>query len=131
MVFNDAMRALLQQPVIVRMSVIDSKGYPHTVPVWFGLDGDDIMVITYRKTRKNEYLAKNPKGNISIGGDPADSPGYLIKGMFTLEEDPDQRWLREVTLHYEPKEIAEEHIAEWSKGDMVVLRMKVETVVKT
>jgi hypothetical protein len=80
------------------MSVIDPNGYPHTVPVWFGMDGDDIMVITFRKTRKNDYLLKNPKGNISIGGDPADSPGYMIKGNFTLEEDPDQRWLREVTL---------------------------------
>ncbi len=131
MVLNDTVRALLQQPVIVRMSVIDPNGYPHTVPVWFGMDGDDIMVITFRKTRKNDYLLKNPKGNISIGGDPADSPGYLIKGNFTLEEDPDQRWLREVTLHYEPKDIAEQHIAEWAKNDMVVLRMKVERVTKT
>ena len=131
MVFNETLRAMLQEPVIVRMSVIDPNGYPHTVPVWFGLDGDDIMVITFRKTRKNDFLKVNPKGNISIGGDPAEKPGYLIKGTFTLEEDPGYRWLREVTLHYEPKDIAEQHIDEWGRNDMVVLRMKVEKVVKT
>jgi general stress protein 26 len=131
MIYNETLQAMLQEPVIVRMTVIDPNGYPHTVPVWFGVDGEDLMVISFRKTRKNDYLQKNPKGNISIGGDPAEKPGYLIKGQFFLEEDADQRWLKEVTYHYEPKAIADEHIAEWGKNDMIVLRFKPEKVTKT
>ncbi len=131
MIFSETLKALLQQPVIVRMSVIDPNGYPHTVPVWFGVDGEDLMVISYRKTRKNGYLQTNPKGCISIGGDPAEKPGFMIKGQFFLEEDPDQRWLKEVTYHYEPKEIADQHIIEWAQNDMIVLRFKPEKVIKT
>ena len=89
------------------------------------------MVISFRKTRKNDYLQQNPKGNISIGGDPADAPGFLIKGQFFLEEDADQRWLKEVTYHYEPKERADEFVVEWAKNDMIVLRFKPEKVIKT
>lgn len=131
MLYNETLKALLQQPVIVRMSVIDPNGYPHTVPVWFGIDDEDLMVISFRKTRKNNYLQANPKGNISIGGDPADSPGFMIKGQFFLEEDAGQRWLKEVTYHYEPKALADEHIVEWAKNDMIVLRFKPEKVIKT
>ena len=131
MMYNETLLGLLQKPVIVRMTVIDPNGYPHTVPVWFGVDGEDLMVISFRKTRKNDYLQQNPKGNISIGGDPADAPGFLIKGQFFLEEDADQRWLKEVTYHYEPKERADEFVVEWAKNDMIVLRFKPEKVIKT
>ena len=39
---DDTIRAFLQKQLIARMSTIGADGYPHTVPVWFMLDGDDI-----------------------------------------------------------------------------------------
>jgi hypothetical protein len=130
MILSDPVRALLQHPVTVRMAVIDSRGFPHVVPIWFGMEGDDLMVISYRATRKNEFLKVNPKGAIQIGGDPSGTPGYLLKGEFTFEEDVEHRWLREITRHYETPELAEEHLAQWEKDDMVVLRFHIQKVTK-
>src|SRR5512134_4030190 len=98
--FSEAIREFLQKPLIARMSVIDGDGYPHTVPVWFKLDGDDLVVISVRDTRKVDYALANPKGALSIGGGPTDGGGYLIKGEWCVEPDPDFRWMKALTRYY-------------------------------
>ena len=124
------MREFLQKPLIARMSTIDPDGYPHTVPVWFALDGDDIVIISARDTRKVGHLLANPKGAVAIGGDPADSAGYLIKGKFVIEVDPDDAWVRQLTYRYEAPEQAEKDIAAWAELDIIVLRLKPKVVLK-
>src|ERR1700694_2332030 len=127
---TDSLREFLKKPLIARMSTIDSNGYPHTVPVWFMLDGDDLVVISERKTRKTQHILANPKGAIEIGGDPADGAGYLFKGKYVVEEDPDDFWLKKITNYYEQGEQAEKDIATWEKLDMVLLRLTPEKVIK-
>ncbi len=127
---SDEVRAFLQKPLLARMSTIDRDGYPHTVPVWFGLDGDDVMVIATRDTRKVGHIALNPKGALVVGGDFGDGAGYLLKGEFTVEEDPGLRWMKALTYHYEDEEQAAADVAAWSDLDMIVIRLRVRKVIK-
>lgn len=127
---SDEVRAFLQKPLLARMSTIDRDGYPHTVPVWFGLDGDDVMVIATRDTRKVGHIALNPKGALVVGGDSGDGAGYLLKGEFTVEEDPGLRWMKALTYHYEDEEQAAADVAAWSDLDMIVIRLRVRKVIK-
>ncbi|MCZ7611766.1 MAG: pyridoxamine 5'-phosphate oxidase family protein [Ignavibacterium sp.] len=55
--YDDAARTLLDKPLIARLSVVDPDGYPHTVPVWFMRDGDDLVFISVRSTRKVSYVS--------------------------------------------------------------------------
>jgi hypothetical protein len=127
---DDTAREFLQKPLIARMSVIDPEGYPHTVPVWFKLDGDDFVVISVHETRKVGYVAANPKGAITVGGDSDDGAGYLIKGDFSIEPDPDDEWVKKLTYHYEAPGKAAEDVAAWADLDIVVLRLKPRRVIK-
>jgi general stress protein 26 len=128
--FTEAARALLQKPLIARMSTIDPNGYPHTVPVWFMLDGDEIAIISVRQTAKIGHIQANPKGAVEIGGDSGDGGGYLIKGEFTLEEDPGDVWMRKLIDRYESGEQAEKDFAEWEPLDIIVIRLKPTAVFK-
>ena len=128
--FTDTIREFLQKPLIARMSTLDSEGYPHTVPVWFALDGDDLVIISVRQTRKVSHILANPKGALTIGGDPGNGAGYLIKGDFSIEPDPDATWTRKLTYRYEAPEQAEKDIAAWADLDMIVLRLKPKVVLK-
>jgi predicted pyridoxine 5'-phosphate oxidase superfamily flavin-nucleotide-binding protein len=123
-------REFLQKPLIARMSTIDPDGYPHTVPVWFALDRDDIVIISVRSTQKVGHILANPKGAVTIGGHPADGAGYLIKGEFLIETDPDDAWVRKMTYRYEAPEQAEKDIADWAELDIIVLRLKPKAVLK-
>ncbi len=58
----------------------------------------------------------------------ATGEGYLLKGDFSIEEDPDRAWLKKITYHYEQGEEAERDIAAWSKLDMIVIRLMPRTV---
>jgi glycine/D-amino acid oxidase-like deaminating enzyme len=127
---DDAARAFLQKPLIARVSVIDLNGYPHTVPVWFLLDGDDIVIISWVDTCKVGYIRVNPKGAVTIGGDTDDGAGYLIKGDFVIEPDPDDTWVKKLTYRYEPPDKAAQDVASWADLDIVVLRLKPNKVIK-
>ncbi len=128
--FDDVAREFLQKALIARLSVIDPEGYPHTVPVWFMLDGDDIIFISTRDTRKVAYIQRNSKAAVTIGGDSDDGGGYLIKGEIGVEEDPDLAWMRKVTYHYEEPEKAAQDCADWADLDMIILRLRPRRVIK-
>jgi len=129
-VFTDEVRAFLEKPLLARMSTIDAAGYPHTVPVWFKLDGDEVVIIATRDTRKVAHIARNPKGALSIGGDTGDGGGYLLKGDFSVEEDPGFAWMAALTYHYEDDDQAAKDVAAWRELDMIVIRLAVRKVIK-
>lgn len=128
--FDDKAREFLRKPILARLSTIDPNGYPHTVPVWFMLDGTDIVFISARDTRKVQYVAVNPKGAVSIGGDSNDGGGYLIKGDLSVEPDPNDAWVKKFCYHYEEKAKAEMDIADWAEIDIVLLRLRPKRVTK-
>ena len=130
MLLPDAARSVLQKPLVVRMAVTDPDGYPHVVPVWFGLDGDDIMIFGFYDTRKIDYIKADPKGSIQIGGD-AGNDGYLLKGDYVLESDPEHQWAKTITYAYEAsRENADKLLAEWTAKELFLLRFVVNKVIK-
>ncbi len=135
MKFKPEVRAVLDCPLIARLSVIDQNGYPHTVPLWFDVDGGDIVMISDRNTRKVDFLGANSKASICIGGGDATAgeigPGYLLKGECTTEEDPGYKWLRRITLRYRTPDVAEKEIEQWrAQLDIMLIRLTVKKVTK-
>jgi nitroimidazol reductase NimA-like FMN-containing flavoprotein (pyridoxamine 5'-phosphate oxidase superfamily) len=129
-ILTSPIRDFLQKPLLARMSTVGADGYPHTVPVWFMLDGDDLVVISVRKTAKLGHIKANPKGALQIGGDSNDGGGYLLKGEFSIEEDPNDVWMNKLIYRYESGEQAAKDSKEWAELDIIVVRMKVNTVLK-
>jgi hypothetical protein len=129
--FNDELRAFLSKPHIARMSTIDPQGFPHTVPVWYAMDGDEFVITVPRNTKKWGHIQANPKGCISIGGAPDDGGGWLFKGEFVIADDETMPWLEQMTYHYEPAEQAAKDLALWATWDIGIVRMKPEKVIKT
>src|SRR5688572_7758199 len=129
--FDEQARAFLQKPLTARFATNDPSGYPHVVPVWFKLEGDEIVMVSERVTRKMRNLQANPKASLSIGGDPGDDAGYLIRvEVNSISDDVNHALTNRLTYHYESKEEADKHVVEWIDLDQVALRLKVISVVK-
>lgn len=128
--FSDELQAFLKKPHIARMSTIDPNGYPHTVAVWYAIDGDELLITIPRDTKKFGHIQTNPKGSISIGGAPDDGGGWLFKGPFIISDEDAWPWLEQMTYHYVTAEEAVKNLAEWKSLDMVLIRMKPEKTIK-
>lgn len=127
---SEQVRSVLAQPKIVRLTTIKPDGYPHTVPVWFLLDGDDIIIFTGIGSQKVKNVLENRRGNITFGGDPIGSPCYTIEGDIEVEPDPEHKLTAKITYHYERPEKAEEYLSAWKNDPHVILRLKPRRVIK-
>ena len=131
---DETHRTFLQQRLIARITTIDDDGYPHTVPIWYILDGDDIVIATGPETRKVRNIRTNPKGAVTIGGDPVGdheryAVGYLFQGEWSLEGEPESEWIRRIALRYwQDPARAERETAGW--GPQQALRFRIRNVVQ-
>jgi PPOX class probable F420-dependent enzyme len=126
---DDDLRAFLQQRHIARVTTIGPDGYPHTVPVWYMLDGDDIVIATGHQTQKVQNIRANPKGAVVIGGDPLDEnityqPCYLFQGDFSIEGEPGFDWITQIAYRYrDDHEQADRDIQTWGPHQLVRLKI--------
>lgn len=127
---TDSLRTFLATPRIARLATLDSDGYPHVVPIWFGVEGDDIVFMSDRETTKVRNALANPHGAATIGGGMGDDAGYLIRGELVVYEDVGHVVTNALAYRYETKARAEELIAEWANDDVVVIRLKPMKITK-
>jgi PPOX class probable F420-dependent enzyme len=126
----DPIRTFLDQPLLAYLSTIDSAGFPHTVPVWFGVDGDDLIFPTMADRVRLKHIAANPNGAVTIGGDLSEGAGYLLKG--TLRIDADDQALRHALIrrYITDDQQAKEFIAMVDQAPYVLVRLTPAKVIK-
>ena len=118
----DAIRDFLAQPLLAYLSTIDAAGYPHPVPVWFGVDGDDLIFPTAAARARLKHIRANPKGAVAIGGNPSEGEGYLIKGDLRIADD-DRALRHGIIRRYMSGQQADEFIAMVDQMPYVLVRL--------
>ena len=126
--FDDVARRFFEKKFIARLSTIGSDGYPHSVPIWYMIDGDDLVFISDRTARKTRNALANPKGAAVVGGDSDDEAGYMIRGDLLVEDDVDQAITWRIIDRYEDKTSSDKLKEAWRDDDIVVLRLKAKSV---
>ena len=118
----DPIRPFLDQPLLAYLSTIDATGYPHTVPVWFGVDGDELVFPTRADRARLKHIGANSKGAVAVGGNPSEGEGYLIKGDLRIADD-DRTLRHRVIRRYMSGEQAEDFIATVDQAPYVLVRL--------
>jgi len=56
----------------------------------------------------------------------------LLKGLFSVEEDPGFVWLKRMFIHHceGDQDCVDRHLAEFMQKDMIILRFRVEKVIR-
>lgn len=127
---DEHIRAFLDQRLIARITTIAPNGYPHTVPIWYMLDGDDLLIATGPQSQKIKHIRANPKGAVAIGGEPqgdhrAFHTGYLFQGDFSIEGEPGFEGIRKIARRYRDDwEQADQDIADWGPHQMIRFKIK-------
>jgi PPOX class probable F420-dependent enzyme len=65
-----------------------ADGRPHVAPVWFVLDGDDLVFTTAATSVKGRTLARDPRVCLAVDEPVPPFSFVMVEGVATITEDP-------------------------------------------
>ena len=65
-------------------------GQPHVMPVWFVLDGEELVFTTWGDSVKGRNLRRDPRAAVVVDDQVAPYGFVHIRGRVTLSDDPDE-----------------------------------------
>ncbi|MEU8803550.1 PPOX class F420-dependent oxidoreductase [Spirillospora sp. NPDC048819] len=114
-----------------KAGVIRKDGAPHVTPIWFVLDGDDVVFNTSRNTVKGRALARDPRVSICVDDQTPPYSYVLMQAEASLIEDLEEmrRWATAIGGRYMGEERAEEFGARNAVPTEYLVRARITKVV--
>jgi PPOX class probable F420-dependent enzyme len=106
-------------------------GSAHVAPIWFTLDGDDVIFMTGSDTVKGRTLARDPRAALSVD-EPAPPYAFVtIAGRCELSDDLDElyRWALQISHRYMGADQAEAFARRNAVQGELLVRLRPERVV--
>jgi PPOX class probable F420-dependent enzyme len=87
----DETRAFLEAGTrTAKVATVRRDGRPHVVPVWFVLDGDDLVFTTGGRSLKGTALARDPRLSLCVDDERPLYSYVSINGRASLSTDLDE-----------------------------------------
>jgi PPOX class probable F420-dependent enzyme len=89
---DDEVRAFLDASKTIILTSIGPGGYPHPMPMWFGLDPDgSVRMTTFRASQKVKNLKRDPRVSLlaESGVEYAELMGVVLYGRAQVIDDLD------------------------------------------
>lgn len=80
------------------VSTVRADGRPHAAPVWFTLDGDDILFTTGADTVKGRNLRRTGRAAFVVDEPTPPFDFVLVEGAVEITDDPDELLLWSLRL---------------------------------
>lgn len=114
-----------------KLATTRADGRPHIAPIWFLVDGDDLVFNTGANTVKGRTLARDGRVAFCVDDDRPPFSFVLVEGRATLSEDLPQvkEWATRIAARY----VGEDQAAAYGErngvpGELLV-RVRIEKVV--
>ncbi|EPH44263.1 PPOX class F420-dependent oxidoreductase [Streptomyces aurantiacus] len=93
-----------------KLSTVRADGSPHVAPIWFVLDGDDLVFNTGKDTVKGRNLARDGRVALCVDDDRPPFAFVVLQGRAELIEDIGQvrHWAARIGGRYMGEDRAEE-----------------------
>jgi PPOX class probable F420-dependent enzyme len=93
-----------------KLAVTRADGRPHVTPIWFVLDGDDVMLNTGTDSIKGKALRRDPRVCLSVDDQLPPYSFVVIDGVAEISEDMGElrRWAAAIGGRYMGADRAEE-----------------------
>jgi PPOX class probable F420-dependent enzyme len=91
---------------IAKIATVRADGRPHVVPIWYVMDGDDLIFTTWHTTVKAKNITRDPRVAVSVDSMPPPHPSFvLIEGtaeIFKLPPEELLPWTTKLAERYMP-----------------------------
>ncbi|MFE2041938.1 PPOX class F420-dependent oxidoreductase [Streptomyces sp. NPDC059477] len=113
-----------------KLATVRADGSPHVAPIWFVLDGDELVFNTGKESVKGRNLLRDGRISLCVDDDRPPFDFVIVRGHARISEDLDElrRWSARIGARY----MGEERAAEFGErngvpGELLV-RVSIEKV---
>jgi len=79
---------ILQGPYTGVLTTLFADGSPQSTPLWFLLDGDDILFSTTAGKQKLRNIARDPRATFAVYNPTNDMSYVEVRGTIVVTDDP-------------------------------------------
>ena len=92
-----------------KLATVREDGRPHVVPIWFVLDGDNLIFTTGEPSVKAKNMIRDSRVSISVDDQTPPYSFVTVEGTVSLSENPDEMlyWAIRIGARYMGEEQAE------------------------
>ncbi|MBE7532640.1 MAG: PPOX class F420-dependent oxidoreductase [Ardenticatenaceae bacterium] len=85
-----------------KLATVRADGRPHVVPVWFLLDGDELVFTTWHTSVKAAHLQRDGRIALCVDNENLPYDFVLVEGTATISEDVDdlRLWATKIAARY-------------------------------
>jgi PPOX class probable F420-dependent enzyme len=114
-----------------KLATVRADGSPHIAPVWFLLDGDDIVFNTGEDTVKGRNMARDERVTLCVDDDRPPFSFVTLQGRAELSDRLEEvrDWATRIAARYMGADLAEQYGARNGVPGELLVRVRVEKVV--
>ncbi|QPP05091.1 PPOX class F420-dependent oxidoreductase [Streptomyces bathyalis] len=114
-----------------KLSTVRADGSPHVAPVWFVLDGDDLLFNTGEDTVKGRNLARDGRVSICVDDERPPFAFVVLTGRAELSRDLDTmlHWATRIGTRYMGEEAGPRFGARNAVPGELLVRVRISKVV--
>ncbi|BFO19498.1 PPOX class F420-dependent oxidoreductase [Streptomyces sp. KM77-8] len=93
-----------------KLCTVRADGSPHVAPIWFLVEGDEVVFNTGARTVKGRNLARDGRVSLCVDDDRPPFAYVVLQGRARLSEDPEElrHWAARIGARYMGEERAGE-----------------------
>ena len=101
---------LLEGTRTAKLGVVRKDGRPHVAPIWFVLDGDDVVFTTGKRTVKGHAIRRDPRLVLCVDDERPPFAFVRIEGEAQTSDDAGEmlRWATAIGARYMGADRADE-----------------------
>ncbi|MDG9707087.1 PPOX class F420-dependent oxidoreductase [Streptomyces sp. DH10] len=113
-----------------KLSTVRADGSPHVTPIWFVLDGDELVFNTGKDSVKGRNLVRDGRVALCVDDDRPPYSFVVVRGRARVSEDLDEirRWATRIGARYMGEERAEEFGARNGVPGELLVRVTIDRV---
>ncbi|GAA2644722.1 PPOX class F420-dependent oxidoreductase [Streptomyces lunalinharesii] len=114
-----------------KLSTVRADGGPHVAPVWFLMDGDDLVFNTGKDTVKGRNLARDGRVALCVDDERPPFSFVVVQGTATLSEELSdvRHWAARIAARYMGEDRAEEYGARNGVPGELLVRVRIDKAV--
>lgn len=108
-----------------------ADGRAHVTPVWFVVDGDDLVFMTWHESAKAKHFRRDPRASLLVDLEEPPFAYVLAEGTVTISEDLDDlRWFAtQIGGRYMGEDRADEYGARNGVAGELLIRLTPERLI--